>query len=200
MQELAKVVGDNLAKLRKKKGLTQGQIAEKFHYTDNSISKWEHGESLPDLAIVKELAFFYGVTIDYLTEKHEEVKADIKTPISELINKQLVIALSVLFVWSVAAVIYLSFLIKKITVWDSWLAFIWAIPLTAIVLAIFDSIWNRHRLSLPLSLAIAWSLIIATYIEIACDMLEGGWRFWFILLCGIPLTIALVIANKVIKK
>lgn len=199
MDELAKTVGENLCALRKKKNLTQGQIAEKFNYTDKSISKWEHGESLPDLAVLKELAEFYGVSIDYLTIKHQETQPDLKMPIGEFINKQLVIALSVLFIWSLAAVIFFSFLMEDITIWHGWQAFVWAVPATAVIFLVFDAVWYRHKGSLACWLALSWSTIIAIYIEIGCDA-DNGWQHWFILLIGLPLTLLLILANRAFKK
>ena len=63
------IIGRNLASLRKARGLTQGQIAEKFNYSDKSISKWEHGEMVPDVETLLALADFYGVTVDFLLTK-----------------------------------------------------------------------------------------------------------------------------------
>ena len=67
--EINEVVAKNLIAYRKQKGLTQAELAEKISYSDKSISKWERGECLPDLAILKQLADFYGITVnDFLNE------------------------------------------------------------------------------------------------------------------------------------
>ena len=73
MKDLSPIVSHNLTELRKARGLTQGQLAEKFAYSDKSISKWEHGEALPDLNTLQELADFYGVTLDYLTHIESDI-------------------------------------------------------------------------------------------------------------------------------
>ena len=70
MKDLRKIIGDNLSELRKRRGLTQFELAEKFNYTDRAVSKWENGDTLPDVEVLYQLCEFYGVTIDYLT--HEE--------------------------------------------------------------------------------------------------------------------------------
>ena len=56
----------NLTLYRKACGLTQAELAQKLDYSDKAVSKWERGESVPDLYILKKLADFYGVTIDAL--------------------------------------------------------------------------------------------------------------------------------------
>ena len=43
--------------------LTQAELAEKINYSDKSISKWERGEGVPDIIILKQLADFYGITV-----------------------------------------------------------------------------------------------------------------------------------------
>ena len=70
MEELRKIIGKNLAELRKRHGLTQLELAEKFNYTDRAVSKWENGDTLPDIEVLYNLCAFYGITIDYLT--HED--------------------------------------------------------------------------------------------------------------------------------
>ena len=50
--------------LRKKNKLTQRSVAEALHISQTSVSKYERGESEPDLAMVIEMADFFGVTID----------------------------------------------------------------------------------------------------------------------------------------
>ena len=64
MDDWKHVVAANLVRLRKANQLTQLQLAEQLHYSDKAVSKWERGESLPDLAVMKQLADFYGIRID----------------------------------------------------------------------------------------------------------------------------------------
>ena len=64
--EFRKTVAKNLAAYRKMSGLTQLELAEKLNYSDKSVSKWERGDGLPDVYVLKTLADFYGVTTDYI--------------------------------------------------------------------------------------------------------------------------------------
>ena len=53
-----------LKKLRKQNKLTQRALAEALHISQTTVSKYERGESEPDLAMVIEMADFFGVTVD----------------------------------------------------------------------------------------------------------------------------------------
>ena len=56
-------IGGFLRDLRKEKGQTQEEIAERFGVSSKSVSRWETGKSLPDLANLVELADYYEVDI-----------------------------------------------------------------------------------------------------------------------------------------
>lgn len=56
-------IGSFLKELRNEKGLTQEQLAEKLNVSNRSISRWETGNSLPDISILVELAEFYEIDI-----------------------------------------------------------------------------------------------------------------------------------------
>ena len=55
--------GEFLKRLRKEKGLTQEQLAERFYVSSRTISRWETGSNMPDVSILIELADFYDVDI-----------------------------------------------------------------------------------------------------------------------------------------
>ena len=55
--------GEFLKQLRKRKGLTQEQLAERFYVSSRSVSRWENGSNMPDLATLIELADFYDADI-----------------------------------------------------------------------------------------------------------------------------------------
>ena len=58
-----KQIGAFLKELRKQKGLTQEQLAEKFYVSNRSVSRWENGNNLPDLCTLVMLAEYYAVDI-----------------------------------------------------------------------------------------------------------------------------------------
>tara|TARA_Y100000588_G_C13571462_1_gene634778 strand:- start:255 stop:425 length:171 start_codon:yes stop_codon:yes gene_type:complete len=51
-------IGLNISELRKKKGITQAQLAKYLCVSPQAISKWEQGASLPDMPLIPKIAFF----------------------------------------------------------------------------------------------------------------------------------------------
>ena len=70
----------NLKVARKKAGLKQAQVAEKFGVSIRTITSWETGEKQPRTNRLNELAALYGVTIDYLLAD-SRIPQDIKSPV-----------------------------------------------------------------------------------------------------------------------
>lgn len=64
---------DNLLYLRNIKGLSQEQVAEAVGISRQSYSKWEQGDTFPDIDKCDKLAKFYGVTIDSLIHSDEKI-------------------------------------------------------------------------------------------------------------------------------
>lgn len=57
-------IGNLIRTLRKEKGMTQLQLAEKLHVGDRAVSKWETGAGCPDISIAKEIAEFFGIDLE----------------------------------------------------------------------------------------------------------------------------------------
>ena len=194
MKDLSKTVSKNLSALRKARGLTQGQLAEQFSYSDKSISKWETGEGLPDINTLSELASFYGVSLDYLIQEHSEetLEHDGKTDPRDIRrNKIIVVALSVVFVWTIAAVIYSALRMSNVTTWSPWLIFIWAIPASFLVSLYFGKKWGKKNHRVIGLICLFWALAFSLYIELGMDV-SIGWNLWFIGLIPIPATIGTI--------
>lgn len=64
--DFEKLVGQRIAYFRKEKKLTQYELAEIMHYSDKTISKWELGQSLPNIFVLNELAQIFDVSLDVL--------------------------------------------------------------------------------------------------------------------------------------
>lgn len=59
-------LAENLRELRLGKGLTQEELAEMLHITPQSVSKWERGETYPDITLLPALANVFGTSLDAL--------------------------------------------------------------------------------------------------------------------------------------
>lgn len=59
-------IGPNIRRLRMQKGITQEQLAEAMNLSCAAVSKWERGETFPDITLLQPLAYFFDVSIDEL--------------------------------------------------------------------------------------------------------------------------------------
>lgn len=77
-------VGANIKRLRTEKGITQEQLAEAMNVTCAAVSKWERGDTYPDITLLQPLAFYFGVTLDTLMGYNKEkVEKEIEDIIRE---------------------------------------------------------------------------------------------------------------------
>jgi transcriptional regulator with XRE-family HTH domain len=73
VEELKVTIAANIASLRKAREMTQFELAERLYYSDKAVSKWERGESIPDVAVLKQIADLFSVTVYYLlTDDHSD--------------------------------------------------------------------------------------------------------------------------------
>lgn len=76
--------GGKIAELRKEKGLTQKDIAEKLHVSVSAVSKWERGLNFPDLSLMEPLAQILGITVSELLGLENEPTEQIIRDITEI--------------------------------------------------------------------------------------------------------------------
>jgi len=72
MENLKSIIAKNIVLLRTGAHLTQAELAERLNYSDKAVSKWERGESLPDITVIKAIADMFGVTVDWLLRENGE--------------------------------------------------------------------------------------------------------------------------------
>ena len=96
-------LGTMIATLRKEKGMTQLELAEKMGVTDKAVSKWERDLSCPDVSSIPKLAEIFSISVDELMQVKEEGKEEAgQSKISEIVNT---VAKSVGFAMGVAVVV-----------------------------------------------------------------------------------------------
>lgn len=76
-------LAEKIINLRKQKGWSQEELAEKLDVTRQAVSKWESGASVPDIAKILQISELFGVTTDYLLKDNEEAPADTVLPKTE---------------------------------------------------------------------------------------------------------------------
>ena len=71
-----KTIGNKIKELRRSKGMSQKDIADKLGVTSQAVSKWENDGSLPEMTMLPDIASLFGIQIDdlfeYSTEKRYE--------------------------------------------------------------------------------------------------------------------------------
>lgn len=183
MEDPKEIIARNIVDLRRKNGMTQLELAEKLNYTDKAVSKWERGESIPDVAVLKTIADLFGVTVDYLlTAEHKTTVPVLSRLESTLRNHRVITGLSILLVALLATLIFVILDLLPGERGGAWLSFIWAVPVGSIVWLVFNSIWfNRHLNYLIISILV-WSTLAATHIT----ALFFGVNIWLIYVLGVP--------------
>ena len=80
-------LGNKIVELRKKRNLTQEQLSEKLGITRQTLSNWEKGITNPDIIQAKNIASFFKITLDDLTDSKLEINCSKKNILCNLVNK-----------------------------------------------------------------------------------------------------------------
>ena len=193
-------IGANIAAYRKRDGLTQASLAEKLNYSDKAVSKWERGESVPDVLTLMQLAELFGITVNELVcdpnalpENSDSKLEKAMTQVSEKAlkrkaNKNVIQALSSTLVWFIALSAFVILSSFDFLEAYSCLLFFVAIPANAIVLLSLRSAWRDFRWNQMLISLITWGSLLSIYMII---LTEYHYHFWKLFLLGIPGQIAI---------
>ena len=181
--EINQKVAKNLIAYRKAAGLTQAEVAEKIHYSDKSVSKWESGNGIPDVYTLVQLAELYGVTVNAFLEDEVEIRRKEKSFGLQI----LIMLLSSGIVWLAAI---FSFAILQIVrphgTW--WLIYLYAVLANAIVMLVYAAIW-KHRIINFLSVTtIIWMALVCCYLTIRL-LVGNAPGLWCLFLVGVPLQV-----------
>lgn len=194
MEDLKNVLAENLIKYRKAANLTQAELAEKINYSDKAVSKWERAAGMPDVDVLKQIADLFGVTVDDMLTKSDK-PARVKRKINLLTRTNVTIC-SVLLVWLVATAIFVFTLLAAPEIKNMWLAFVYAVPASCIVLLVFNCIWGKPFLSIVIITGLIFSLAAAIYVTVPFR------NSWLLFIFCIPLELlniiyfSLMIKNK----
>lgn len=201
-ERLKNQLGSNIAAYRKRAGLTQLGLAEKLNYSDKAVSKWERGESMPDVLTLVQLADLFDITVNDLlvdpnalpeqTGAMERVvgKAVEKT-LKRKANKNIILLLCSVLVWFVALLAFV--VLSALEVPYSWLAFIYAIPVNAIVAVSLISAWRDFRRNKLCVSGIVWGGLLSLYLSLLIFLDRN---LWTIFLLGIPGQIAVLLWGR----
>ena len=212
MEEWKQTVAANLSSLRKSHHLTQLQLAEILHYSDKAVSKWERGESLPDLAVMKQLADLYEVSLDDFLMTEEErasraarqskadsaepeapaEQAELGEPMHRIRtqNRLIIAGMAALLVWLIVTMIFviLDTVVKELR-YGPFL-FLYAAPITAIVCLVFNSIWFNRRWNFLIISLLVWSILGSVFLTFLHH------HIWKLFLIGIPAQLIIILWSR----
>ncbi len=176
-------IAKNLAEYRKAAGLTQAELAERINYSDKSVSKWESGNGVPDIYILIELAQLFGVTVNDLISDNAK-----KRPKKNLLRDRLfIMLLSCGLAWLVATCVFVAFDIIFAS-GKEWLAFLYAVPVSAILIIVFTGVWKYRIGNFFAVSALIWTLITCIYVTVSvCGGQTHG--LWGLFIIGAPLQV-----------
>ena len=192
-------IGSNIAAYRKKFGLTQAELAERLNYTDKAVSKWERGESVPDVQTLVQLADQFDVTVNELIADPNALPEEtgavqqamehvVEKTLKRKANKNIILGLSSILVWFVA--LFLFVVISSLEIPKSWLAFVYAVPVNAIVLLSLRSAWKDFRWNRALISILMWGGVASIYLTL---LVLANLNLWRVFLLGIPGQIAILL-------
>jgi transcriptional regulator with XRE-family HTH domain len=193
VEDIKSVIAGNIAGLRNSFGMTQLELAEKLNYSDKAVSKWERGESIPDVTVLLRICEIFHVDMDYLiSEDHEDEKNGRsffqkkrryqKSTPRERRNHAAIIGISILLVWVVALIIFITLHMSIGERTNAhFLAFVWAVPASLTVWLILNSVWFNPRWNFMIVSLLMWSILAGVYITLWSVI-----DFWMIFILGIP--------------
>ena len=194
LSELKLISASNIIKLRTGAGLTQAELGEKLNYSDKTISKWERGEAIPDAYVLTQMAEIFGVTVDYLLSSHDawespEQQSDQQEETGYSVN--VIIAISVLGVWTMALTIFVLLWLFDIILWET---FIVALPVSILTYMVLICVFRRRRYLQFVIAAFVLSLFILLYVTLPTQ------KPWQLFLIAVPAEIIVFLSCNIRRR
>ena len=180
-KEIKQNIAKNITALRKNNKLTQAELAEKLNYSDKAISRWERGDTLPDIDVLCKICDIFGVTFEYLINTESEHKKNRQMDKFQLGNRITITLLAISLAWLIATCIYVYYDIFFET--KTWTVFIWAVPVSALIAHVCNTLWGNKKIGLYILSILSWSLLASFYIQFL------QYNLWLIFLIGVPIQV-----------
>ena len=206
-ERLKKQIGGNIMLYRKRLGMTQVHLAEKLNYSDKAVSKWERGESVPDVLTMVQIAELFEITVNDLVVDpnalpenaggvvERAMEKAVEKTLKRKANKKIILGLASLLVWFVAL---LAFVVcSSMELERSWIAFFYAVPVDGIVMLSLCSAWRDYRWNQLLISAIVWGSLLSIYISLLVFLHANIWKLF---LLGVPSQLAVLLWFRLYRK
>lgn len=185
MEELRMTIAGNIGQLRRACGMTQLELAEKLNYSDKAVSKWERGESIPDITTLKAVADLFSVSVDYLLRADHPIEEVVKREFtkSQRRNRVLITVMSCVLVWLVAVFVHTGVGAATPDHHLLWLIYVYSVPTTLIVYLVLNSIWGNRRGNFVIISALIWTILGCVYVSV---LLFASLNLWLLFVIGVP--------------
>lgn len=197
LSELKLISASNIIKLRTGAGLTQAELGEKLNYSDKTISKWERGEAIPDAYVLTQMAEIFGVTVDYLLSSHDAWESPEQQEEKERKQEEhrysvnMIIAISVLGVWTMALTIFVLLWLFDIILWET---FVVALPVSILTYMVLICAFHRRQHLQYVIAAFVLSLFILLYFTLPMQ------KPWQLFLIAIPAEIIVFLSCNIRRR
>lgn len=187
MSDTRQIIAENITKLRKSMKLTQAELAEKMNYSDKAVSKWERGDSIPDVLVLAELAELFSVTVDYFLHEHGEQAPSMSKRDKNKTRRVAIALTSCLAPFIVSLILALIFVqVYEDPAW-LWKLFVFPLPVVSIISLVFTAVWVRKRVQVFFwSSAVLWTTLLVLFV-----LLYKFSSSWLIFVIGAPLEVIL---------
>lgn len=185
MEQLKMIIAGNIGRLRRDAGLTQLELAEYLNYSDKAVSKWERGESVPDIVTLKAIADRFSVSVDYLLRADHPLETEVKREYtkSQRRNHMLITVMLCVVVWLVAIFVHTGVAVAKPDENKLWMTYMYAVPVTLIVFLTFNSLWGNRRHNFVIVSALIWTVLACVYISV---VVFADYSMWLLFVVGVP--------------
>lgn len=169
MNDIKNNVAKNIVSLRQAERMTQLDLAERINYSDKAVSKWERAEAMPDISTLVDIADIFGVSLDYLVRAEhtaEEIKKESQKSgnAKPKYNHTVITGVSIILVWFIALFTFVMMSLLSKNRSNAWVTFVYAVPVSAIVWLVFNSVWFNSRINYFIISILMWSLLAAMHI------------------------------------
>lgn len=154
--------------------MTQLELAEKLHYSDKSVSKWERGEALPDVVVLKKLGEIFGVTVSALIGEDTPTPPDPPRKADRRVLTDIVL----LGVWTLALLV---FIILWLCGRVCWLVFAYTVPVCLVTWLVLNSVWRGGKHNFLIIGCFFASVVAAVYFSF---FRQNWWQLFLLLIPG----------------
>ena len=162
--------------------------SQRINYSDKAISKWERGESVPDVITLMLLAKEFDTSINELVTVHGLEQTESKL---HRVDRKVILRLTNVLVWFIALLAFV--VIKSFSLPFWWTPFVFAVPITSIVELCIRCAWKDFRHNKLLISLIAWGSLCSLFVVV---LILFHKTYWLIFLLGIPGQIAILLWFK----